>query len=47
MREQRHGLVDSELSEDCWVKVGMNQGSVLSPFLFSVVILTYGDTTRF
>ena len=30
--------VDSELSEEFEVKVGMYQGSVLSPFLFSVVV---------
>ena len=30
--------VDSELSEEFEVKVGMHQGSVLSPFIFVVVI---------
>ena len=30
--------VDSELSEEFEVKVGMNQGSVLSPFLIAVVV---------
>ena len=30
--------VDSELSEELEVKVGMNQGSVLSPFLLAVVV---------
>ena len=30
--------VDSELSEESEVKVGMHQGSVLSPFLFAVVV---------
>ena len=29
--------VDSVLSEESEVKVGMHQGSVLSPFLFAVV----------
>ena len=29
---------DSELSEEFEVKVGMLQGSVLSPFLFAVVV---------
>ena len=30
--------VDSELSEEFDVKVGMHQGSVLSPFPFAVVV---------
>ena len=30
--------VDSELSEELEAKVGMHQGSVLSPFLFAVVV---------
>ena len=30
--------VDSELSVECEVKVGMHQGSVLSLFLFAVVV---------
>ena len=30
--------VDSELSEEFEVKMGMHQGSVLSPFLFAVVV---------
>ena len=30
--------VDSELSEELEVKVGMYQGSVLSPFLFAMVV---------
>ena len=30
--------VDSELSEEFEVKIGMHQGSVLSPFLFAVVV---------
>ena len=35
--------VDSELSEEFEVKVGMLQGFVLSPFLFAVVV----DVTEF
>ena len=31
-------IVDSELSEKFEVKVGMHQGSVLSPFRFAVVV---------
>ena len=30
--------VDSELSEEFEVKVGMHQGSVLSPFLFEIMV---------
>ena len=31
-------MVDSELSEEFEVKVGMHLGSVLSPFSFAVVV---------
>ena len=37
VREQRQTL-DSELSEEFEVNVGMHQGSVLLPFLFGVVL---------
>ena len=30
--------MDSELSEELEVKVGMHQGSVMSPFLIAVVV---------
>ena len=33
-----HERVDSELSEKCEVKVWMHQGSVLSPYLFVLVV---------
>ena len=36
--EKTRVRVDSELSEEFEVKVWMNQGSVLSPFLFAVVV---------
>ena len=35
---QRQIRMDSELSEEFEVKVGMHQGSVLSPFLFAMVV---------
>ena len=38
--------VDSELSEEFEVKVGMHQGSVLSPFLFAVVVDVVTESTR-
>ena len=31
--------MDSELSEECEVNVGMNQGSLLSPILFIIVVV--------
>ena len=31
--------VDSELSEELEVRVGMHQGSVFSPFLLTIVIV--------
>ena len=37
--------VDSELSEEFEVKVGMHQGSVLSVFLFAVVVDVVTDFT--
>ena len=38
--------VDSELSEEFDVKVGMHQGSVLSPFRFAVVVDVVTEFTR-
>ena len=38
--------VDSELSEELVVKVGMHQGSVLSPFLFAVVVDAVTELAR-
>ena len=43
MREKTRVGVDSELSEELVVKVGMHQGSVLSPFHPAVVV----DVTEF
>ena len=38
MREQRQVRVDSELSVEFEVKVGIHEGSVLSPFFFAVMV---------
>ena len=38
--------VDSELSEEFEVKVGIHQGSVLSPFLFAVVVDVVTESAR-
>ena len=38
--------VESELSEEFEVIVGMHQGSVLSPFLFAVVIDAVTEFSR-
>ena len=38
MRERRQVRVDYELSEKFEVKVVMQHGSILSPFLFAVVV---------
>ena len=38
--------VDSELSEEFEVKVGMHQGSVMSPFLFAVVVDVFTEFAR-
>ena len=38
--------VDSELSEEFEVKVGMHQGSVLSSFLFAVVVDVVAEFAR-
>ena len=36
--EKTRVRADSELSEEFEAKVGMRQGSMLSPFLFAVVV---------
>ena len=38
--------VDSELSGEFEVKVGMHQGSVLSPFIFAVVVDVVNELAR-
>ena len=38
--------VDSDLSEEFEVKVGMHQGSVLSPFIFAVVVDVVTELAR-
>ena len=38
--------MDSELSEEFEVKVGMHQGSVLSPFIVAVVVDVVTDFVR-
>ena len=38
--------VDSELSEEFEVKVGMHQGSALSPVLFAIVLDVVNDMER-
>ena len=38
--------MDSELSEEFDVKEGMLQGSVLSPFLFAVVVNVVSEFAR-
>ena len=46
MREQRQVRLDSELTEDFEVKVEMHQGSVLSPYLFVVVVYVVTELAR-
>ena len=46
MREQRKVRVDSELSYEFDVKLGMHQGSVLSSFLFAVVVDVVNEFAR-
>ena len=38
--------MDSELSEEYDVKVGMHQGSILSPILFAVVVDVVTEFSR-
>ena len=42
----RENCQRSELSEEFEVKVGMNQVSVLSPFLFALVVVVVSEFTR-
>ena len=44
--EKTRVRVDSELSEEFEVKVGMHQGSVLSPFLIAVVVDVVTELAR-
>ena len=39
-------IVDSELSEEFEIKVGMHQGSVLSPFLFAVIVAVVTELAK-
>ena len=39
-------IVDSEFTEEFVVKVGMHQGSVLSPFIFAIMVDVITELVR-
>ena len=47
MRQQQiRVIVESEFYEELDIKVGMHQGSVLSPFLFAFVVEVVAELAR-
>ena len=46
MRKQTQVTVDYELLKECEAKTLMHQGSVLSPFLFTIEVDKITDLTR-